>query len=196
MFGFLIDSPGRIIVTLNSSIYRMLGLREALFGVVGAMLGGLGLVAPTMALWMIRRWSPWAIYIVISAAVLGSLFGLSMGSLSIGIGAMAVLGIGFNLLGFFTSHYLNLLAPSETRATVLSFRSLATSLTYGFFGWLYALFFVWSAGGVRPAPGSALEEETLVRTLYWIPLVFLALLLPFFVVSRGVASMCECEQPS
>jgi MFS family permease len=195
LFGFLIDSPGRIVVTLNSSIYRLLGIPEALFGLLGALLGGLGLVSPTIATWLLRRWSPWTIYLVVSATVLGPLFGLSTGSLPIGIASMAVLGIGFNLLGFFSSHYLNLVAPSKTRATVLSFRSLASNLSYGFFGWLYAVFFQWSAGG-RPPPGSPLEAATLMRTLYWIPLVFFALLVPLFAVSRGVGRMCECEVPS
>jgi len=190
----LIDSPGRIVLTLNSSIYRIFGIPESLFGVLGAVLGGLGFVAPAIAMRMIPRLSPWTIYLCIAAAVLGSLLGLATGDVWIGVASMAVLGIGFNLLGFFSSHYLNLVTPSETRATVLSFKSLASNLSYGFFGWVYAVFFAWRAGG-RPDPGSALEEATLLRTLVWIPVAFAALLLPAFLLGRGVGRMCECEQP-
>ncbi|MHC4451599.1 MAG: MFS transporter [Planctomycetota bacterium] len=189
VLGFLIDSPGRIVVTLNSSLYRLYGIPEAAFGVVGALLGGLGLVSTSIATWMMKRWTPWGIYLFIAVAVLGSLLGMSIGSLWIGVGSMAVLGIGFNLLGFFTSHYLNLVAPSERRATVLSFRSLASNLSYGFFGWGYAILYRWSAA-------RSTEDSALLDTLYWIPIAFFALLVPIFAVSRVVARMCECEQPS
>jgi len=187
VFAVLIDSPGRIVLTLNSSIYRLYGIPEELFGVIGAMLGGLGLVAPTIATAMMRRWTPWTIYVFIAGSVLGAVLGLSAGSLWLGVGAMAVLGIGFNLLSFFTSHYLNLVAPSESRATVLSFKSLAINLSYGLFGWVYAVFYRWAAGSVS-------EGEALMRTLYWIPIAFFALLLPVFLYARAVGRMCECER--
>jgi MFS family permease len=189
VFGFLIDSPGRIVVTLNSSLYRLYGIPEALFGVVGALLGGLGLIAPTIATWMLRRWSPWGIYLFIAATVLGSLYFMSLGDLWLGVASMAVLGIGFNLLGFFSSHYLNLVAPSETRATVLSFKSLAGNLSYGLFGYGYALFYRWAAAESTP-------DEALLSTLHWIPVAFGLLMIPVFALSRAVARMCECEQPS
>jgi hypothetical protein len=42
-------------------------------------------------------------------------------------------------LGFMTSYYLNALADSEQRATVLSFKGLAFNLGYGFNSLLFAL---------------------------------------------------------
>ncbi|MEM8885530.1 MAG: MFS transporter [Planctomycetota bacterium] len=193
VYGCLIDSPGRIVMTLVSTIYRWYGIPEAFYGVLGATLGLLGLISPTIATWLMRKLSPWGIYVVIVVLALGSLFGLAQGSAAVGIASMGLLGIGFNLLGFFTSHYLNLVAPSESRATILSFRSLAGNLSYGVFGWLYAVFFVWKAGGERPAPNSQLETDTLAGTLQWIPIVFLVLLVPVFIASRRVGRMCECE---
>lgn len=193
LFAFLIDSPGRMVTTLISSIYRMMHVPEYLFGVLFALMGGVGFLAPAIAEWMRRRWTPWAIYVVIALSLNGALFGLSTGDIRIGIASIVVMGICFNLLSFFTSHYLNLLAPSETRATILSFRSLAGNLSYGFFGWLFAVFFRWGAGGIRPEPGSALESETLAMTLFWIPIVFLALIVPVLIRARGVTRMCECE---
>ena len=194
-FSILIDSPGRIVVTLASSIYRMFGIPEAMFGLLGAMLGAVGLVAPSIATRIMRIWTPTGIFQFIAVLVLGSLFGLSVGSAWLGIACMAVLGVGFNLLGFFTSHYLNMCAPSESRATILSFRSLAGNLSYGVFGALYAVGFKWAAGGVQPDPGSALEQEALARTLVWVPAVFLALLVPVFIGARRVPMMCTCERP-
>jgi len=40
---------------------------------------------------------------------------------------------------FFSSRYLNQVAPSEQRATVLSFKGLSYNLAYGIAGLLYAL---------------------------------------------------------
>jgi len=196
LLSILIDSPGRIVATLSSSIYRMFEIPEAMFGVLGAMLGAVGLVAPTIAMRILRVWTPRGIFQFIAALMLGSLFGLSLGSAWLGVACMALLGIGFNLLGFFTSHYLNLCAPSESRATILSFRSLAGNLSYGVFGALYAVAFLWAAGGERPAPGSPLEEATLDRTLAWIPALFLLLLIPVFIGARRMPIMCKREHPA
>ena len=43
------------------------------------------------------------------------------------------------MTAYFTSHYLNQAAPSRMRATLLSFRSLATNVAYGVVACLYAL---------------------------------------------------------
>jgi len=102
---------------------------------------------------------------------------------------MAALGIAFNLLGFFTSHYLNMVAPSESRATVLSFRSLAGNLSYGVFGGLYAVAFR------SAAKGAPTDDDALARTLEWIPVTFFLLLLPVFIGSRAVRNMRVCEKP-
>jgi len=195
LFFILIDSPGRIVFTLASSIYRMFGIPEAMFGLIAALLGAVGYVAPSIATRILRIWTPCGIFQFIAAIVLGSLFGLSLGSLWVGIACMATLGIGFNLLGFFTSHYLNLCAPSASRATILSFRSLAGNLSYGAFGALYAVAFRWAAGGARPEPGSLIEEAALDRTLAWVPALFLVLLVPVFIGARRVPAMCVCERP-
>ena len=195
VLSILIDSPGRIVLTLGSSIYRMWQIPEAMFGVLGAAFAAVGMVAPSIATRIMRIWTPFGILSFIAAVVLGGLFGVSAGSAWFGIACMGVLGIGFNLLGFFTSHYLNLCAPSESRATILSFRSLAGNLSYGVFGALYAVGFKWAAGGVQPDPGSALEQTALARTLVWVPAVFLVLLIPVFIAARRVPMMCECERP-
>lgn len=195
LYSVLIDSPGRIIVTLASSVYRMIHVPEALFGFLGAMLGAVGFVAPAIATRLMRICSPWLVYLIIAALMLSAAFGISTGVGWLVIACMALLGISFNLLGFFTSHYLNLLTPSASRATVLSFRSLAGNLSYGVFGGLFAVALRWAAGGERPEPGSAVETEAFARTLGWIPVLFLLLLIPVFARSRRVRSMCLREEP-
>jgi hypothetical protein len=195
LFSILIDSPGRIVLTLASSIYRMWQIPEAMFGLLGAGFAAVGMVAPSIATRIMRVWTPFGILVFVAAVVLGGLFGISAGSAWIGIACMGVLGVGFNLLGFFASHYLNLCAPSRSRATILSFRSLAGNLSYGAFGALYAAGFRLAAGGAHPDPGSALEQTALARTLVWVPAVFLVLLVPVFIGARRVPMMCECERP-
>jgi hypothetical protein len=79
-------------------------------------------------------------------------------------------------IGFFLSYYLNALVESSRRATVLSFKSVAFNLGYGFVSLLFALLL----GALRNG-GSA--EETFGRTLIWLPLwlaLALAVLALFF----------------
>jgi len=188
LFALLVDSPGRIVVTLASSIYRMNGVPERYFGELAALLGAVGFIAPFIAVRLMRTCSPWLIYGVIALTMLTAVYGLATPSVELMILCMAALGIAFNLLGFFTSHYLNMIAPSESRATVLSFRSLAGNLSYGVFGALYAVGFRWAA---QAAPT---DDDALARTLEWIPVTFFLLLLPVFIGARKVRNMRICEK--
>ena len=52
---------------------------------------------------------------------------------------MMVVFIGLMLTSFFTSHYLNTVADSSQRATVLSFKGLALNAAYGFIGVAFAV---------------------------------------------------------
>ena len=51
---------------------------------------------------------------------------------------MVPLGFGFYLLNFVVSHHLNAVVASKRRATVLSFKGLATNLSYGVLGAAFA----------------------------------------------------------
>ena len=78
-------------------------------------------------------------------------------------------------IGFILSYYLNALAESSRRATVLSFKSVAFNLGYGFVSLLFAVVL----RALRDGGGA---EETFGRTLVWLP-VWLALVLVVLALS-------------
>jgi hypothetical protein len=83
-----------------------------------------------------------------------------------------------NLLNFFGSHYLNAVADSSRRATVLSFKSLANNLAYGAVGWGFAFLMRILAGGERPPPGSDVEESVFAQALVAAPITLAVASIP------------------
>ena len=85
------------------------------------------------------------------------------------------------LVGFFISHYLNRMAPSHQRATVLSFKGLAYNLAYGLVGVLYAVLLAFLRSDmalVRPdITGEALKNSVFIQSIGYFPWFFVALLL-------------------
>ena len=80
-------------------------------------------------------------------------------------------------MSYLTSRYLNEQASSERRATVLSFRGLATNLSYGAVSLLYSGVIAWiKANESNPVdPGRRLTEQeaVFVQALGWFPWYFL-----------------------
>jgi len=99
------------------------------------------------------------------------------------------LAIGFQMLGFFASQYLNETTASSQRATVLSFKSLAGNLAYGAVGAAYAIAFSVAGGGTTPAPGSPEEEAVLGATLIWLPVALLVVNIPLWLWGRRLPRM-------
>ncbi len=81
---------------------------------------------------------------------------------------------------FFVSHYLNRLAASGVRATVLSFKGLAYNISYGFLGVLYAILVSSRRGSVlSKAPsllGQGLEDHLFMATFWAFPTTFVILM--------------------
>lgn len=182
------DSTARVIITLSSEYYRLIGLPEALLGVMGASMGLIGMIIPVYARKLVERKS---------AIFNFSLVALILGFALIGMafqwrywGVIPALGIGATLmlLGFFVSHYLNQsVTDSKRRATVLSFRSLATNLAYGAVGLLYMGF----TAALRDTPAD--EKADIGQTpnvfgsiLEWTPLYYVATLLALAVFVKWV----------
>ena len=137
--GLLLDSVVRLFLTFSSSYFRLIDLPEASFGLVGAALGGLGLVFSPLARWLVRAQSLRANYHLIALVTLLALGGAAFEIPLWGVLFMIPLGGAMTALGFMVSYYLNTLVDSRHRATVLSFKGLAFNLGYGFIGLLFAL---------------------------------------------------------
>ena len=138
LFGMTLDHTLRMVVTLTSKYYRLIGLPEASFGLLGSLVAVVGLFVPQLARWMSERFTPGKNVGLVAVAMIGVLFVLGLFLPYVGILPMVAVFVGLMLTSFFTSHYLNALTPSHQRATVLSFKGLAFNAAYGFIGVVFA----------------------------------------------------------
>ena len=138
IFGMTFDHTLRMIVTMTSQYYRLISLPEASFGIIGSGIGMLGLVIPKLARSMAMHWSPRKNLAVLAFISFGGLWGLTGFYKYIGLLPVVLVFVGMMMTSFFSSHYLNRIADSKQRATVLSFKGLSFNLAYGSIGLLYA----------------------------------------------------------
>lgn len=183
------DSVTRLFLTLESSYLRLVGLPAVLFGVVGAGFGGLGFVSPTIARRLLPRLSPVRNFAIVAACGLAGLAGIAVFRSWVGALFIAPLALGWHLLAFFSSQYLNDATESKRRATVLSFKNLAGNLAYGGVGVLYAVLYRSSEGGGLP------EGRVLAATLPWMPIAIAAFAVPILLWARRIPDMRARSRP-
>ena len=137
--GLALDSVIRLFMTFSSSYFRMISLPEAIFGLIGATIGGLGLFVSPVAKWMVGCNTLLRNYALIAAVTFGALVGVACQWRLWGVVFMLPMAMAMMALGFLVSYYLNALVDSSQRATVLSFKGLAFNLGYGFISLLFAV---------------------------------------------------------
>ncbi len=137
--GLLIDSVVRLFLTFGSTYYRLIGLPEASYGLIGAVLAGLGMGVSPLARRLVTSGSLLRSYAVLAVLALFGLVGVALGIPVWGVAFVLPLGAAIAAMGFAVSHYLNAAVDSRHRATVLSFKGLAFNLGYGFVSLLFAL---------------------------------------------------------
>jgi len=179
LFGMFFDHILRLIITLTSQYFRLIALPEASFGVIMAGLSLLGLVVPHLAEWQVARFTARQNCLLLGALTILTLVGLTFFTPYLGIVPMALVMVGLMLTAFFTSHYLNQLATSEQRATILSFKGLAFNLAYGLIGILFAALIARlrsSIGSTSPGWSVELvENEAFRQSFGWFPWYTVAL---------------------
>jgi hypothetical protein len=91
-----------------------------------------------------------------------------------GIFPAALLYAVMQCMNYLASRYLNEHAPSDKRATVLSFRGLTTNLAYGGVSLLYSALIAWIkvSENMIDQGGSSLEEMAFLESLRWFPSYF------------------------
>lgn len=136
--GMLIDHVGRMVVTLNSQYFREIDLPEASFGLIASAFSLLGIVIPTIAKKLTETRSKLFNFLLLGVFAFSTFSLMSQFIPLYGALPIALLYTCFFLTGFFVSHYLNEVTPSDMRATVLSFKGLSYNLAYGTIGLLYA----------------------------------------------------------
>ena len=179
LFGTCFDHIMRMLVTLNSQYYRIIGIPEASYGIIGSLIALIGIFVPRGARYMAENWPPAVNVLVLVIVTLTALLGLPLMVPLLGVIFMILIFMVMMTNSFFMSHYLNQLTESEMRATILSFKGLVFNLAYGGIGLLYAVFFKSSRTGV----GDGVENAVFQRSLFWFPVYFLVLLVLLLIIS-------------
>ena len=186
--GLIFDSTTRMIVTLGSQYYRLIHLPEASFGVIASFMSILGLFIPRLSHKLVEKHSPIFNLAVMSVVNLLGLTGMVLMLPIIGIIPMVLIFCVMYMNSFFQSHYLNRIASSEQRATVLSFKGLSFNLAYGIIGVLYSVLLASLRDHealTRPlVTGAELESQVFVKSLYAFPCYFVLFLFVTLLFAR------------
>ncbi len=174
------DSVVRIFLTTASEYYRLIGIPVVWFGVIGAGFSALGIFTPKLAEWLVSQGKIRTNYLIVSLSCLLGLIGISLAIPRWGVVMVVFFSIGFGLLNFFTSHYLNAGVDSRHRATVLSFRGLALNLGFGAISLVYGGILRMLRDGPEAANGASVYRES----LFWLPGIFLVLFITLLVYYR------------
>ncbi|MDZ7667391.1 MAG: MFS transporter [Desulfotignum sp.] len=175
LFGMLLDGTIRMVITLSSQYYRMIGIPESLFGVMGSVVALLGVVVPKIARQIAENHSPKAALLITAGLAVAGLAAMNGFWHWVGIVPALVTFAAMNLTGFFVSFYINRETDSRQRATVLSFKGLSYNVSYGLLGVAYALVLKLEKTGVDAAAGLSpemVENQVFVDTFFWFPLFF------------------------
>lgn len=183
--AMVIDSIVRQFLTLASEYWKVIDLPIASFGLIGSGMALIGLFIPTIARILAKKSTPLKNFLMVSAIVFAGLFGLGLAIPYWGILPAAFLFAAMHFTGYFVSRYLNEVAPSEQRATVLSFRGLSTNFSYGAVSLMYSGLIVWiESHSAVEATGQAGQDAVFIDSLQSFAWYFLFTVALVFFIHR------------
>ncbi len=139
----------------------------------------LGLVIPKIAKKIAENRSPqYALFITLSLTVTG-LIAMSFFWPYSGLLPALITFSAMYFTGFFVSFYINKVASSDQRATVLSFKGLAYNVSYGLLGVLYALLLKIKKQGII---SEDIENIVFIETFSWFPITFIVWFLILLII--------------
>lgn len=157
--GILLDAVTRNMATLNSLYYRLIGLPEWAFGLIGSAIAVCNWFVPGIAARVNRHFTTIGSLLLGGAAALLALLLLLPGWLVPGIAAVMLMMMLLGYVNFTVGRYLHQQAGSHQRATLLSVKGLGFNLGYG----LYSLLFSMLVAAMHGAG----EVERFHRALGW-----------------------------
>ena len=179
-FGVLLacmalDNVIRQFLTIASAYWSAIDLPLATFGLVASGMSLMGVFIPRLARILAERLTPSTNFILLCAVLIFGLLGLAEAIPIWGIFPAALLYAVMQCMNYLASRYLNEYAPSDKRATVLSFRGLTTNLAYGGVSLLYSALIAWIkvSGKMVQESGKSLEESAFLNSLHWFPGYFI-----------------------
>ncbi len=189
--AMVLDSSVRQFLTLASEYWNVIELPIASYGLIGSSMALMGLFVPRIARVLTEKSTPVNNFLLTSGAVLVGLAGLGLAIPIWGIVPAVFLYASIQLTGFFVSRYLNEAAPSDQRATVLSFRGLSTNFSYGTVSIMYSGLIVWiksqadrSLVGAHSEGISAAQQSVFVDSLQCFAWYFAFTVMMVFVIYR------------
>ena len=177
--SMVLDNVVRQFLTIGAAYWKVIQLPLATFGLVAACMSLMGFFVPYLAKILADKRTPRGNFFLLSVILIIGLLGIREVIPYWGILPAALLYFTMYCMNFLVSVYLNKEAASEKRATVLSFRSLATNLSYGAASLLYSALILWIRDkGVDPTVagrGLSNRDAEFVEAISWFP--------PYFVVT-------------
>ena len=177
--GLLIDGVVRNFATINSEYYRLIEIPTYTFGFIAAGAAMLGVYVPRLSRYLVGTYTPLTNFVMIAGWCFFCLYTLGQTwvhwGVVPGIGVMA----GMSHLRFLMSRYLNGLADSSQRATVLSVKGLLFNVGYGTASLVFA-----GTVFLQKKEFGKTDDDSLKWTLELQPWVFLAAFSIFLVVAK------------
>lgn len=177
--GLLIDGVARNFATINSEYYRLIEIPTYIFGFLAAGAALLGVFTPRLSRYLVQRFTPLQNFILTGGWIFVSLFLLGKVWVYWGVLPGVAVMVGLSHVGFLMSRYLNRLADSSQRATVLSVKGLLFNVGYGTASLVFAGAVSWKKREVDMS-----ENQALISALKWQPWVFVGLFVVFLAVAR------------
>jgi MFS family permease len=188
LFAMGYDHILRLVITMTSQYFRMIELPEASFGLIGSAMAVIGLFLPKVAEKMVKHYSPTQNMLWLTVITMAALLGISAFVPYWGLIPVLLVSSGLMFTSFFTSHYLNRIADSRQRATVLSFKGLAFNLAYGLIGMAFAgLMTAIRVANSTARPGldeTAIENMSFESAIGWLTPYTLAFILITILLAR------------
>lgn len=173
LFGLFYDSIIRLYYTVNSIYFRTLGFEERYFGVIAVAGSIIGIFAASLGEKLIKHRSPTFNFALIAALGFAGILSLAFPIPYWGVALLVPLWLGMRLLHLFLSNYLNRVASSDRRATVLSFRGLTMNLAYFTMTMLYGLQTRYIRDGGTIPESENLSEHVFTEAISWWWIYFL-----------------------
>jgi len=172
--GLLLDAVTRNFATLISAYYRLIGLPEWVFGLIGSLIAICNWFVPAIAARVNRRCGTHGALAWGGAVVLIALALLLPAWRTLGIPAAMLLMMMLGYVSFTVSRFLHRVADSSQRATLISVKGLVFNLSYG----LYSLVFSLLLAGLKSGGGG------FHQALMWQAGGFLVVLLIYVLMLR------------
>lgn len=177
-----VDNIIRIHLTTYSNYLTAIGYTPASFGVISA---SLSVVTVLMAWWprrLVHQQSAARNFMLVHLLTLAGLCGIALLLPFWGVVFLVFIRLAMANLYFFLSHYINLLADSTVRATILSLRSVLMNFGYAIASLLFAIL----GRHISHQLNNASEQLVYEKSVAWFPWYFAILMMLIIVITPWI----------